>query len=341
MEVKAAKYFDSFQEKSQGEQLEFINDSRKQIEELIGEVKFILLNEVDIPIEIKERISIHINELSSDNFFSRLGGLKNLLDSLLLLNVNNKSISEFLEKNGMFIDEYVNELNKVEVTQYAFDTTKYGQWLVQIQKSQLSPDMMKAAYEIATYKPFAKYEKLLVDCINKIAKNDKKGFFSEDFSFTEDEVMDSRKWLARVRKSENGGTWILIFEMLVSFIKDIHDERVKMMKDKSETEIKNKEVFKQKREQDNHLYFLEKFIKENDKYINLFIREVKEKESKKDSFCLTDKTVFDTKVEDFIVKLSKHLGYKSIKLMQGYYPEFEDDLKRQLEIFYKTVIYKK
>ena len=231
MEIRAARYFDGFQQKSQKEQLEFVHDSRKQIEELIGEVKSILSEQGGtIPNEIKTIILTRIQELSSDELFSRLNGLKRLLGSSVLLNANNKSVSEFVERSKDCITEYVEQLSKVEVTQYAFTTAQYEEWITKLEENMPSPSIMKAAYEMATYKPFPAYEKLLVSCINKIAKNEKKGFFAEDFSFREEEILDVRKWFTRVRQSKNAAIWLLTYEMLLSFVKDVHDKRVELAK---------------------------------------------------------------------------------------------------------------
>lgn len=156
------------------------------------------------------------------------------------LNVTEADISQFTESNTPYIKEYISDLSKVEVTQYALSTSQYEEWLREIQQNPPAPYMIKAAYEMAAYKPFPEYDKLLVNCINRIAKNEKKRFFSEDFSFKQEEVQDFSKWLARVRKSKDATVWLLTFDALVSFAKDIHDGRVAKMK--AEFADKNKKL---------------------------------------------------------------------------------------------------
>ena len=81
-EIKAVQYFHDFETKSQKEQLEIVNDSRKQIEELVSEVKSILTQQGNtIPTKVKNLLENHIKELSSENLFSRLNGLKKVLGS--------------------------------------------------------------------------------------------------------------------------------------------------------------------------------------------------------------------------------------------------------------------
>lgn len=79
--IKAAQYFQGFETKPQKEQLEIVNDSRKPIEELISELKSILTLQSDaIPLKTKNLLENHIKDLCSENLFSRLNGLKKVLD---------------------------------------------------------------------------------------------------------------------------------------------------------------------------------------------------------------------------------------------------------------------
>lgn len=229
--IKSVQYFDQFATKSSKEQLEIVNDSRKQIEELIGEVKFILSQDDNqIPPAIAALFERHVNELKSENLFSRVSALTNLLNSIQLLEVSDKAVSEFVERNQPYITEYLENLTKVEVTKYAKTKVEHDEFLVQLQNGNYSPSMVEAAYEMALWKPFREYVKLIEDCMNKIAKNEKKGFFSEDYSLKEDEVSNHNKWLARVRGTKNGGMWLLVYDMLLSFMVDIHDGRVSKFK---------------------------------------------------------------------------------------------------------------
>lgn len=229
MEIKAARYFEGFQAKSQKEQLEFVNDSRKQIEELVGEVKIALTQQGEaLPEQIRTLIEHQIEELSSEQLFDRLSGLKGLLSSIAFLGVDSKSISEFVDRNQPYIAEYLERLMNVEVS--VITKTLEGRQEIEdkVRSGELS--LTQGMLETPMFKPFLEYDRFLVDCINKIAKNEKKGFFSEDFSFRDDEVQDPGKWLVRVKQSKNAAVWLLTYEMLISFIRDIHDKRVEEAK---------------------------------------------------------------------------------------------------------------
>lgn len=229
--IKSVQYFAQFGSKSPKEQLEIVSDSRKQIEELIGEVKFVLAQDDNkIPPAIKDLIGRHVNALLSENLFSRVNALTNLLNSIQLLEVSEQAVSEFVERNQPYITEYLDNLMKVEVTKYAKTKAEHDEFLVSLQNSNHSPSMVDAIYEMALWKPFKEYVKLIEDCINKIAKNEKKGFFSEDYSFKPDEISNHNKWLARVRGTKNGGVWLLVYDMLLSFMVDVHDSRVSQFK---------------------------------------------------------------------------------------------------------------
>ncbi len=230
--IKSVQYFDQFATKTSKEQLEIIHDSRKQIEELIGEVKFILSQDGNqIPPAIVALIERQINELKSENLFSRVSALINLLNSIQLLEVSDKAVSEFVERNQPYITEYLENLTKVEVTKYAKTKSEHDEFLIQLQNGNYGSHMVKAAYEMALWKPFPEYVKLIEDCINKIAKNEKGGFFSEDYSFKADEISNHNMWLARVRGTKNGGLWLLVYDMLLSFMIDIHDGKVSRFKE--------------------------------------------------------------------------------------------------------------
>jgi len=229
--IKSVQYFAQFASKSSKEQLEIVNDSRKQIEELIGEVKFFLSQDGNqIPAAIKDLVSRYVNELMSENLFSRVSALINLLNSIQLLEVSEQAVSEFVERNQPHITEYLENLTNIEVTRYAKTKAEHDEFLVSLQNGNHSPSMVDAIYEMALWKPFKEYVKLIEDCINKIAKNEKKGFFSEDYSFKPDEISNHNKWLARVRGTKNGGMWLLVYDMLLSFMIDVHDGKVSQFK---------------------------------------------------------------------------------------------------------------
>lgn len=230
--IKSVQYFAQFASKSSKEQLEIVSDSRKQIEELIGEIKFFLSQDDNqIPPAIKDLVSRHVNELMSENLFSRASALINLLNSIQLLEVSEQAVSEFVERNQPYITEYLENVTKVEVTKYAKTKVEHDEFLVSLQNGNHSASMVDAIYEMALWKPFKEYVKLIEDCINKIAKNEKKGFFSEDYSFKPDEISNHNKWLTRVRGTKDGGLWLLVYDMLLSFMIDIHDGKVSRYKE--------------------------------------------------------------------------------------------------------------
>lgn len=138
--------------------------------------------------------------------------------------IDDKIASEFAARNQAYITEYLEKLMKVEVSIITKTLEERQEIEDKVRSGQLS--ITPGILETPMFKPFIEYDKLLVDCINKIAKNEKKGFFSEDFSFKAEEVQDPSKWLARVRQSKDAAVWLLTYDMLVSFIKDIHDKRV-------------------------------------------------------------------------------------------------------------------
>ncbi|MDR3547738.1 MAG: hypothetical protein P4M11_05650 [Candidatus Pacebacteria bacterium] len=149
------------------------------------------------------------------------------LETKALLGVDDKTISEFVDRNQPYITEYLEKLMKVEVNMISKTLQERQEIEDKVFKGEYgSFPPSREILEATGFKPFYEYDKLLIDCINKIAKNEKKGFFSEDYSFREDEVRDPSKWLLRVRQSKNSTVWLMTYDMLVSFVKDIHDKRV-------------------------------------------------------------------------------------------------------------------
>jgi hypothetical protein len=102
---------------------------------------------------------------------------------------------------------------------------EHDEFLIQLQNNNYDRSLVEAAYEMALWKPFKEYTKLIEDCINKIAKNEKK-IFSEDYFFKKDEISNHHKWLARMQGTKNGGMWLLVYDMLLSLMIDIHDGKV-------------------------------------------------------------------------------------------------------------------
>lgn len=153
MEIKAARYFEGFQAKSQKEQLEFVNDSRKQIEELVGEVKIALTQQGEaLPEQIRTLIEHQIEELSSEQLFDRLSGLKGLLSSIAFLGVDSKSISEFVDRNQPYIAEYLERLMNVEVS--VITKTLEGRQEIEdkVRSGELS--LTQGMLETPMFKPF-------------------------------------------------------------------------------------------------------------------------------------------------------------------------------------------
>lgn len=243
----------------------------------------------------------------------------------------NKKLEELLTRNQNIFDDFVSNVSKVDIVEYSW-TFKEKYDYEENTKDQRFP-LSKELFEPFGLKAFIKYGEIVIDCINKTANNENR----KDIIFKEDEILNHNKWIERVNKTKNGDDWIYFYNSLFGCVSMTHDARVKMIRDKRIEDFNNKELLKQKSEHFNHSQFLENFIKDNEEFINLFLKDVKEKENKKDSFGLNDKTLFEKEAGGFLDKLSKHHGYKSISETEGYYRGFDDDFKKQLEIMYKKV----
>jgi len=181
-------------------------------------------------------------------------------------------------------------------------------------------------------KVFNKYSHLLTEYFNKIATKEER----TDLLIKDEEILRHDIWLERIKYARNKEVLVNLGNLLFDFMIIIHNARISEIRKSNEERYHNEEVLRENKRREIENNFLRNFIKQNETYINLFLKDIKEKENKKDSLGLSDKTVFDKEINDFIDKLSRHNGYKSISEVDGYYHGLEEDFNNELKTMYRN-----
>ena len=241
------------------------------------------------------------------------------------MDINNKKIEEIITRNKDITNEFLISIMNVELGIHG----KTFSEIEEFQKNnnnKITAVLLEndAVQTIAGVKPFRSYGDIFVDSINKMLIHEHR----DDLLVKKDETVDN--WVQRIQTRKEGDLWVALYANMFSLIKDINDGRVKKIRE----ELRIKGEIKQKEQKQINEKFLADSIVENKKYIDAFLSNVKSKESKVDKYGLSDKTIFDAEIKDFIDRLLKNHGLKSFSEISGGYSEFNTDLIKYINTEY-------
>jgi hypothetical protein len=235
------------------------------------------------------------------------------------MDIDNKKLEEIIVRNKDITNAFLISIMNVDMTIY---TCKTFSEMVKFEKennnNQSLAGLLKhdSVQALTGLKVFRQYGDIFVDSINKMLVYEHR----DDLLVKKDEMVDN--WVQRIQNKKEGNLWVALYPLMFSLIKDINDGRVLEIREKNRVTIEAK----QKENKQNNDNFLEDFIVENKKYIDAFLSDVKSKENEVDKYGLSDKTIFNTEIKDFIDRLLKNHGLKSFSEIKGSYAGFNTDL---------------
>ncbi len=137
----------------------------------------------------------------------------------------NKKLEGLMERNKDIFDEFTYKVSKVAIdinTKTFAEKSEFEEEL----KNNPSLPTSKETLQNMGFKPIFEYTDIIIDCINKMAKNEKQ----EEIVFNNEDTLDHNKWLSKVKRIKDGDVWISLNESLMWCVAYTHEERVKNVK---------------------------------------------------------------------------------------------------------------
>ena len=243
-----------------------------------------------------------------------------------------EELKEMVLRNQDIIDNFINNVVKIELDVLCKTYEEIDKIYKDASGLSLFESLPEGLRERFGIKVFEKYSHMMAECFNKIVTKEER----TDLLINDEEIRRHDIWLERIKYTRNKEVLVNLNNLLFELMIPIHNARISELREKNEERYHNDEMLRKNERQKKEKIILLSFIKQNEKFINLFIKEVRDKENKKDSLGLSDKTVFDKEINNFLNKLSRHSGYKSIEEIEGYYFGFEDNFSNELKIMYQN-----
>ncbi len=141
----------------------------------------------------------------------------------------NKKLEDLLDRNRSIFDEFVKSVPNVKLERWSKTFEEKNEYEESIKDKPFS-FMPKEVLENLGFRPFYDYGDLIVDCVNKMATNEKR----KEFGFKEQETSNQNQWLERVKDLKDGDVWISLVESLKWCVAYTHEERIKEIRNTSQ-----------------------------------------------------------------------------------------------------------